>query len=82
MYTIPMHRIVAARYATTDRKVVVAGPTGASPEPSAACHRKAETVGHMKSMIGAGCAHVRGIDPMRVHRLRQLAFRRSTVNTD
>jgi hypothetical protein len=37
---------------------------GTSPEPSAACHREAETVGHMKSMIGAGRAHGRGIDPV------------------
>src|SRR5216684_7424721 len=59
MYAIPAHRTYDARRATTDLRVVIAGPVATAPESPVTCHCGGESVGRMNPMIGRGTeAHV------------------------
>src|SRR5260370_4794480 len=59
MYAIPAHRTTDARRATTDLRVVIAGPIGTPPESPVTRHCSGESVGRMNPMIGRGAeAHV------------------------
>src|ERR1700722_11815692 len=60
MYAIPAHRTTDARRATTDLRVVIAGPAGTAPESPVTRDCSGESVGRMNPMIGRGAqAHVR-----------------------
>jgi hypothetical protein len=52
MDAIPAHRTTDARRATTDLRVVIAGPTGMAPESPVTRHGSGESVGRMNPMIG------------------------------
>src|SRR5690348_4549496 len=56
MYAIPAHRTSDARRATTDRRVVMAGPGGATPESPEIRHGGGNSVGRMQPIIGPGAA--------------------------
>src|ERR1700722_6015065 len=59
MYAIPAHRTTDARRATTDLRVVTAGPAGTAPESPVTRDCSGESVGRMNPMIGRGAqAHV------------------------
>src|SRR5436190_9741147 len=56
MYATPAHRTSDARRATTDRRVVIAGPGGAIPESPETRHGGGKSVGRMQPIIGPGAA--------------------------
>jgi hypothetical protein len=51
VYAIPAPRTTKARCATTDLRVVTAGPLGIMPRPSVACLQRTQPLGHISLMI-------------------------------